>query len=396
MNPPPKPPIQISRRSRTAPFHALDVFAEALAMEEAGRTVIHMEVGEPAFGAPRAAQEAIMAAMAEGRTLGYTAGLGIPALRAAIAGLYARRHGIEIDPGRVVVTTGSSAGFQLAFLGLFDPGARVAIADPSYPAYRNILSVLGLELVRLEATLETRYQPTPEMLEAAGPLDGLLIASPANPAGTMLSREAMGALAGYCEASGIALIADEIYHGITYGETAVSSLELTDEVVVINSFSKYYTMTGWRIGWMVVPERLVRPMERLAQNLYISANHASQVGAVAALSEAGEAEAASHMADYATNRRLLMQALPGLGFEDIAPCDGGFYVYAGTGRLADDSAAFCRGLLRAEGVATTPGLDFDPVRGGRTLRISFAQSPDRIAEGIARIARYVEAGCPAA
>ncbi|MEO0622562.1 MAG: aminotransferase class I/II-fold pyridoxal phosphate-dependent enzyme [Pseudomonadota bacterium] len=383
-----------SRRSQTAPFFALDVFAEALALEAAGRSIIHMEVGEPAHGAPRAAQRAIAEAMAGQGTLGYTSGLGIPALRSAIAELYDRRHGIEIDPARVIITTGSSSAFQLAFLGLFDAGARVGIADPSYPAYRNILSVLGLELVRIEATLETRYQPTPTLLEAAGPLDGLLIASPANPAGTMLDRPAMEALTGYCTANGIRLIADEIYHGITYGAEAVSTLECTDQVAVINSFSKYYTMTGWRIGWMVVPEALIRPMERLSQNLFICANHASQIGAVGALSAEGEAEAAGHLAAYSENRGMLMQGLPALGFTDIAPCDGAFYIYAGLGKLGADSEAFCKALLRAEGVAATPGRDFDPVRGQGTVRFSFAQSPKKISDGLARIRRFVEAGCP--
>lgn len=383
-----------SQRSQIPPFYALDVFAEALAAEAAGRDVIHMEVGEPAFGAPAAAKAALSAALAGPGTLGYTSGLGVPALREAIAGLYRRRYGLEIDPARVVVTTGSSAGFQLAFLGLFDPGARIAIADPSYPAYRNILSVLGLELVRLEATLDGRYQPTPELLAEAGPLDGLLIASPANPAGTVLGQEALAALTAHCRAAGITIIADEIYHGLTYGGPAPSVLESWDDAVVINSFSKYYTMTGWRIGWMVVPEAMVRTMERLSQNLYISANHASQIGAVGALSAEGEAEAASHMQEYATNRAALMAALPELGFTDIAPCDGGFYIYAGLGGLAADSREFCAGLLRHEAVATTPGLDFDPVRGHSTLRLSFAQSPERIAEGIRRIRAFTEAGCP--
>lgn len=385
-----------SNRSRTPPFLALDVFAEALAMERAGRDVIHMEVGEPAFGAPAAAKARIAAGLAGGGTLGYTSGLGLPELREAIAGLYRRRHGLELDPGRVVVTNGSSAGFQLAFLSMFDVGDRVAIADPSYPAYRNILSVLGLELVRIAATLETRFQPTPEHLRKAAPLDGLLVASPANPAGTVIGDAEMAALAACTDAEGIGLIADEIYHGLTYHGGCPSVLEHTDEVVVINSFSKYYTMTGWRIGWMVVPERMVRTVETLAQNFFISAPHASQLGAIGALSPEGEAEAASHMQEYATNRAGVIAALERLGFADIAPTDGAFYVYAGLGELAADSHAFCAALLRAEAVATTPGRDFDPVRGGGTVRFSFAQSPDRIAEAMRRLTRFVEAGCPGA
>ncbi len=383
-----------SSRSQIPPFFALDVFAEALAAEAEGRDVVHMEVGEPAFGAPAAAARAISEALAGPGTLGYTSGRGLPELRREIAALYRRRHGLDLDPARVIVTTGSSAAFQLAFLGLFDGGQRVAIADPSYPAYRNILSVMGLELVRLEATLETGYQPTPALLEDAGPVDGLLIASPSNPAGTVIGRDGLAALAACADASGIRIVADEIYHGLTFGAPAASILEVSETATVVNSFSKFFTMTGWRVGWMVVPEALVRPMEMLSQNLFISANHASQVGAIGALSAEGEAEATSHLQAYATNRQALLGALPGLGFIEIAPCDGAFYVYAGLGAVSEDSRAFCRGLLRHEGVAATPGLDFDPVRGHRTVRFSFAQSPERIAEGIRRLTRFVEAGCP--
>ena len=385
--------VKISRRSRTAPFIAMDVLGEAQGLEARGGDVVHMELGEPAHGAPRAAREALAAAMGQGATLGYTGGLGTPELRRAIAALYRRRHGLELDPERVVVTAGSSAGFVLAFLALFDAGERVAIADPGYPCYRNILGALGLEPVRLEATLAARYQPTPELLDAAGqPLEGLLVASPANPTGTMLDRAALAALAEYCAGRGMALISDEIYHGITYDAPAVSALELTDEVFVINSFSKYYAMTGWRIGWMVVPERYMRPVQNLAQNLFICPPHASQVAALGALSEEGEGEVAGHLEGYARNRAMLAEALPRLGFSDISPADGAFYVYAGVSRLANDSRDFCARLLAEAGVATTPGLDFDPLRGHGTVRFSFAQSPARIAEGIDRIASFAGKG----
>ena len=384
--------MKISSRSRTAPFIAMDVLGEAQAIEAGGGDVVHMELGEPAHGAPRAAREAVAAAMGQGAALGYTSGLGNPELRRAIAALYRRRHGIELDPGRVVVTAGSSAGFVLAFLALFDAGERVAIADPGYPCYRNILGSLGLEPVRIEAELATRYQPTPELLDRAeGPLDGLLVASPANPTGTMLDRDALGALVDYCTARGTALISDEIYHGLTYDAAAVSALELTDEVFVINSFSKYYAMTGWRIGWMVVPERCVRPVQNLAQNLFICPPHVSQIAALAALSEAGEAEVAGHLEGYARNRAMLAEVLPGLGFTDISPADGAFYVYSGVSRLSNDSRDFCARLLTEAGVATTPGLDFDPERGAGTVRFSFAQSPERIAEGIRRISGFLGA-----
>jgi aspartate/methionine/tyrosine aminotransferase len=371
----------------------MDVLAEAQAIEAGGGTVIHMEVGEPAHGAPRAAREAVAAALGRGDTMGYTSGLGLARLRAAIAGLYRQRHGVDLDPGRVVVTSGSSGGFLLSFLALFDAGDRVAIADPGYPCYRNILGTLGLEPVRIAAELETRYQPTPELLEQVeGRLDGLLVASPANPTGTMLDRAAMAALVAHCGGRGIALISDEIYHGLTYDAPAVSALELTDEAVIINSFSKYYAMTGWRIGWMVVPHRFVRPIQNLAQNLFICPSHAAQIAALAALSEAGEAEVAAHLEGYRKNRATLMAALPGLGFTDIAPADGAFYVYAGISRLSNDSRDFCARLLAEAGVAATPGLDFDPERGHATVRFSFAQGPKKIAEGIDRLTRFIRAG----
>jgi aspartate/methionine/tyrosine aminotransferase len=371
----------------------MDVLSEAQAIEAEGRDLVHMEVGEPSHGAPLAAREGVTAELARGATLGYTGGLGAMSLRRAIAALYARRHGIELDPERVVVAAGSSAGFVLAFLALFDAGERVAIADPGYPCYRNILGALGLEPVRVEAQLASRYQPTPELLDRAdGPLHGLLVASPANPTGTMLDRDALAALVDYCAARGTALISDEIYHGLTYDQPAVSALELTDDVIVINSFSKYYAMTGWRIGWMVVPENLVRTMQNLAQNLFICAPHVSQVAALAALSEEGEAEVAGHLAGYAENRAMLLETLPRLGFTDLAPADGAFYAYAGIKRLANDSREFCARLLAEGGVAATPGLDFDPVRGHGTVRFSFARPPEQIAEGVRRLEAFLGRG----
>ena len=303
--------MRISSRSQTAPFIAMDVLAEAQAIEARGGSVIHMEVGEPAYGAPKAAREALAAALGRGDTLGYTSGLGLAALRQGIAALYQQRYGLEIDPERVVVTSGSSGGFMLSFLALFDPGERVAIADPGYPCYRNILGTLGLEPVRIEAELSSRYQPTPALLDQVeGPLQGLLVASPANPTGTMLDRPALGALADYCQGRGMALISDEIYHGLTYEAPAVSALELTDQAFVINSFSKYYAMTGWRIGWLVVPDRFVRTLQNLAQNLFICPSHASQIAALAALSDEAEAEVAGHIDEYAHNRAAVMSVLP--------------------------------------------------------------------------------------
>ncbi|MEL6336161.1 MAG: aminotransferase class I/II-fold pyridoxal phosphate-dependent enzyme [Pseudomonadota bacterium] len=384
--------MPLSARSATAPFIAMDILAEAGRLEAEGRDIVHMEVGEPAYGAPRAAREAL--AKAQGG-LGYTGGLGLPALREAIAALYARRYGIALPADRIVVTAGSSAGFVLAFLALFDAGARVALADPGYPAYRNILGTLGLTAVRIEATPETRYQPTPALLSAAaaeGAIDGLILASPSNPTGTMLDAPTLAALIDACAASGVSLVADEIYHGLTYDAPAPTALAHTDEVVVINSFSKYWAMTGWRIGWMVVPEAMVRPVQNLAQNLFICAPHPAQIAAIGALSEAGEAEAATHMAAYRANRERMIATLQTLGFTGIAPADGAFYAYASLPEGTPDSTAFCQRLLSEYGVAATPGLDFDPLRGNRTVRFSYAQSPERIEEGCSRLAKMMAAG----
>ena len=322
-----------------------------------------------------------------GAPLGYTVALGLPELRQGIAALYRDRHGLDLDPGRVIVTTGSSCGFILAFLALFDAGARVALADPGYPAYRNILGALDINVVRIETGLASGFQPTVADLLAVEPVDGLLVASPANPTGTMLDRSALSALTRHCADAGIAFISDEIYHGLTYEAPASSALEYTDDVFVINSFAKYFSMTGWRIGWMVVPERFVRTVENLAQNLFICPPHASQIAALGALEARTELEGLKSV--YAENRRLLMDALPGLGFREIAPADGAFYIYADVSAFTNDSRDFCLRLLRDGGVAATPGLDFDPERGHRTVRFSFARTTPEIAEGVRRIAAFV-------
>lgn len=362
-----------------------------------GDFVVHMEVGQPGAPAPKAAREALRAALDD--PLGYTVALGLPALRARIARLYQEWYGVELDPARVIVTTGSSAGFQLAFIALFDAGARLAMADPGYPSYRNIAQALDIEPVRLEATRETHFQPTPDLLRAAGAVDGLLVASPANPTGAILDRSALTALIDATTQIGAAFISDEIYHGLHYDARAVSALEISEaigaETIVINSFSKYFCMTGWRIGWMIVPERLVRPLERLAQNLFICPPHASQVAALAALDARDELEA--HRAVYADNRAILLEALPKLGFVDIAPCDGAFYVYANVSPLleatgAADSSALSRRLLLEAGLAATPGIDFDPLRGPQTIRFSFARGRDEIRVGVERLTAWAARG----
>ncbi|MEM9139118.1 MAG: aminotransferase class I/II-fold pyridoxal phosphate-dependent enzyme [Pseudomonadota bacterium] len=380
--------MTVSKRSRVAPFLAMDAMEDARQLAASGKDIVHMEVGQPGTPAPTGAIRRVEEAFRRGDPMGYTVALGLPELRAGIADLYRQRHELDIDPARIVVTTGSSCGFILAFLGLFDHGARVALADPGYPAYRNILGALDLEVVRIETDLSTGFQPTSAHLHAAGPLDGLLVASPANPTGTMLSRAALGDLAGWCTERRAAFISDEIYHGLTYSGPASSALEVSADAIVINSFAKYFSMTGWRIGWMVVPEHMIRTFENLAQNLFICPPHVSQIAALGALESLDELEALKTV--YAANRARLLEALPGFGFSDIAPADGAFYIYADVSRLSNDSREFCKRLLHEAGVAATPGLDFDPVRGHRTMRFSFARGESEITEGIRRIKGFLD------
>lgn len=378
--------MRVSRRGVVDPFIVMDVMEAARAAEAAGRHIIHMEVGQPGTPAPAGARAALAAAL-QAHPLGYTVALGLPELRAGIAGLYARWYGLDIDPARVVVTTGSSAGFLLAFTALFDAGDRVGLGEPGYPSYRQILRALSLQPVGIAAALENRLQPVPADLAGVADLAGMIVASPGNPSGTMLTRSALADLIGHCKARGISFISDEIYHGLHYGARAVSALEISDDVYVINSFSKYFSMTGWRLGWMVVPEAHLRIIERLAQNMFICPPHASQVAALAALDCATELEA--NRAIYGENRRLMLDGLPRAGFTRIAPPDGAFYVYADVSELTDNSLSFAAELLAGAGVAVTPGLDFDPARGARTLRFSYARGTADIAEGLARLQAHM-------
>ncbi len=375
-----------SRRGDVDPFIVMDVMEAARRAEDAGRHIIHMEVGQPGTPAPEGARDAVARAMAED-ALGYTVALGLPALRARIARHYGETYGVDLDPGRVVVTSGSSAGFLLAFTALFDTGDRVGIGAPGYPSYRQILRALDLRPVMIEAMFENRLQLVPGDLQRD--LAGLMIASPANPTGTMLDRDALAALIGAAQGQGTAFISDEIYHGIEYDRRAVSALEIDQDVYVINSFSKYFSMTGWRVGWMVVPEDHVRIIERIAQNMFICPPHVSQVAALAAM-ECGD-ELQANLAVYAENRRLMLEGLPAAGFTRIAPPDGAFYVYADVADLTDDSLAFAAEILDGAGVAVTPGLDFDEGRGARTLRFSYARSTADIAEGLRRLKAFMEA-----
>ena len=364
----------------------MDVMERARAAEAAGRRIIHMEVGQPGTPAPAGALAALRRAL-DG-PLGYTVSLGLPELRAGIAGLYRRWYGVDLDPARVVVTTGSSSAFILAFTALFDAGERVALGEPGYPSYRQILRALSLQPVGVPARMENRLQPVVEDLEGLD-VAGLIVASPGNPTGTLLDRAALARLAAWAEARGTALVSDEIYHGLHYGDRAVSALEITDKAWVINSFSKYFSMTGWRIGWMVVPEDQVRRVERLAQNLFICPPHASQVAALAALDCTAELEANRKV--YAENRRLMLEGLPKAGFATIAPPDGAFYIYADVGGLTDDSLRLAGEILDGAGVAVTPGIDFDPVRGRRWMRFSYARATADIAEGLERLAGFMAA-----
>ena len=369
-----------SQRSEVDPFIVMDVMEAAAKAEAAGRHIIHMEVGQPGTPAPLGARRALSAAMENG-ALGYTVALGIPELRARIARWYKDRHGLTIPPERIIVTSGSSGAFLLAFTALFDAGDRVALGAPGYPSYRQILSALSLTPVDIETRAEDRYQPTAANLPED--IQGLIVASPANPSGTMLDRPALESLIAASEQRGAAFVSDEIYHGIEYERPAVSALEISDDVYVINSFSKYHSMTGWRVGWMVVPEDHVRTIERLAQNMFICAPHVSQVAALAAMECQEELEA--NMAVYRANRALMLEGLPKAGFTKIAPPDGAFYIYADVSDITRDSRAFAAEILEKAGVAVTPGLDFDKGRGHATLRFSYARATKDIEEGLARL-----------
>jgi len=381
--------ITPSARSDVPPFMVMDVMAAAARIEAAGGHVIHMEVGQPAAAPPASAIAAARAALASGR-LRYTESLGIATLRARIARHYEESYGVAIDPARVVVTTGSSAGFILAFLALFEPGDRVAVALPGYPPYRHILSALGCEPVAIETTQATRWALTPEMLMAAHrktPLKGVLVASPANPTGTMMPAEALRELVAAAESEGIRFISDEIYHGLDYAFPAETAARLSENCVIINSFSKYFCMTGWRIGWMVAPEPLVRPLDRLQGNLAVSVPTLSQIAAEAAFDGRAEMEAVKY--GYEENRRILLEGLPKAGLDKTLPVDGAFYLYADVSRFSDDSFEFARRMLAQTHVAATPGIDFDPLKGRHFIRFCYAGAAAEMHEAVERLANWL-------
>jgi aspartate/methionine/tyrosine aminotransferase len=379
-----------SHRSDVPPFMVMDVMAAAARIEAAGGHVIHMEVGQPAASAPKTAILAAHAALNSGR-IDYTSALGTPSLRERIARHYRESYGIAVDSGRIVITTGSSGAFILAFLAMFEPGDRVAVTVPGYPPYRHILTALGCEPVLIETSSETRHALTGEALLAAhrnAPLKGVLVGSPANPTGTMMSRDALSGLISASEAAGIRFISDEIYHGLDYAFPAVTAAELSDNALVINSFSKYFCMTGWRVGWMVVPEPLVRPIERLQQNLAISVPTLSQIAAEAAFD--GRAEMEEIKRGYLENRRILIEGLPRAGLAKFLPADGAFYLYADVSDFTSDSFEFAGRMLEKAHVAATPGVDFDPVHGRQFIRFSYARSEQEMREAVERIARWLK------
>jgi aspartate/methionine/tyrosine aminotransferase len=382
--------LTASGRSDVPPFMVMDVMAAAARIEANGGHVIHMEVGQPAEGAPKPAIAAAQVTLKGGR-IDYTSALGIPSLRARIARHYRETYGCTVDPERIIVTTGSSGGFILAFLAMFEPGDRVAVTVPGYPPYRHILTALGCEPVLIETSGDTRHALTGEALLAAhrkAPLKGVLVGSPANPTGTMMSREALASLMAAADSAGIRFISDEIYHGLDYAFPAVTAAELSPQALVINSFSKYFCMTGWRVGWMVVPEVLVRPIERLQQNLSISVPTLSQIAAEAAFEGREEMEAIKR--GYQENRRILIEGLPKAGLTKFLPADGAFYLYADVSGFTSDSFAFASEMLEKAQVAATPGVDFDPIHGRAFIRFSYARSAAEMQEAVARIAHWLK------
>jgi aspartate/methionine/tyrosine aminotransferase len=379
-----------SKRSNVPPFIVMDVMAAAAAIEASGRRVVHLEVGQPAAPAPATALKAAQAALTHGR-IGYTETLGIASLRARIARHYRDIYNLALDPARVAVTTGSSGGFILAFLALFEAGDRVALANPGYPPYRHILAALGCEPVLIETSAATRWALSPKALIAAhraSPLKGVVIASPANPTGTMMDADALARLIAVAEAEGIRVVSDEIYHGLDYAFAAETAVKLSERAVVINSFSKYFCMTGWRVGWMVVPESLTRTIDRLQGNLAISVPTLSQIAGEAAFDGRAEMEAVKH--GYEENRRILTEGLPKAGLDKFLPVDGAFYLYADIRRFSDDSLDFAKRMLNEAGVAATPGIDFDPIDGRHFLRFCYAGSAAEMHEAVERIGNWLK------
>ena len=374
-----------SARGSVDPFIVMDVMEAASKIEKAGHDVIHLEVGQPGTSAPILAKESVIDSLSAS-TLGYTVALGIPELRKKIAELYWHWYKVEVDPQRIIVTPGSSGAFILAFTGLFDAGDVVGVGSPGYPSYRQILKALSLNTVTIKALSDNKFQPVPTDV-INNKLDGLLVASPANPTGSMLNRDELEKLMAACKKKETAFISDEIYHGIEYETRAVSALEVSDDCFVINSFSKYFSMTGWRLGWIVVPNKHIRQFERLAQNMFICAPHISQIAALGALDSYPELN--QNVETYKTNRAMLTEQLPKLGLANFAPPDGAFYFYVDVSEYTDNSVNFANEILDEVNVAVTPGIDFDPDRGLKTIRLSYACSTPDLKEGLRRLNNFM-------
>lgn len=382
---------RVAQRAGIAPFYVMDVWLAAAERQRSHGDLVNLSAGQPSAQAPAPIRAAAADALAN-HNLGYTVSLGIPELREAIAGSYPRRYGITVSPEDVVVTTGSTNGFLLAFLACFDVGDRVAVPSPGYPCYRNILSALGCEVVEIPCGPETRFQPTVEMLaNLTPPVAGLILASPANPTGTVVPPEDLAAIATWCETSGVQLVSDELYHGLVYpGAPATScAWESSRDAIVVNSFSKYFAMTGWRLGWLLVPPHLHRAVDRLTGNFSICPPTLPQLAGVAAFTPESVAEADALVDDYAVNRELLLRGLPEIGLPRLAPADGAFYVYADISDYSTDSLDFCARLLADTGVAIAPGVDFDTVHGGSYVRLSFAGATAEVSEALARMGRWL-------
>ncbi|WP_326567101.1 aminotransferase class I/II-fold pyridoxal phosphate-dependent enzyme [Amycolatopsis rhabdoformis] len=375
-------------RAGVPPFHVMDVLSAAQARQRSHGDLVSLAAGQPSAAAPEAVRRAAAQALDE-HTLGYTEQLGIPELREAVAGHYRRTYDVDVTAQDVVMTTGSSGGFLLSFLSAFDPGARVAMARPGYPAYRNLLKVLGCEVVEFATTAETNFQPTVALLDELGPLDGLIVASPSNPTGTVLPPGELAAISGWCASHGVQLISDEIYHGISYEKQLDCAWQFGREALVLGSFSKYFAMTGWRLGWMLVPQRLHRAVDVLTGNFTICPPAIAQHAAVAAFTPESYAEADAHVEHYRRNRDRLFAGLTKIGLDKLAPAEGAFYAYADVSAYTTDSLSWCQRLLADTGVAIAPGVDFDPVDGGKFVRFSFAGATEDVDEGVRRLGAWL-------
>ena len=377
--------IAPSNRSNIPPFYVMEVMRSAAARENAGKEVLHLEVGQPSTPAPSGARRNAIDAI-ENEILGYTSALGMDSLRERLHRHYLEWYNTDIPSSRIAITMGASGAFTLAFLACFEPGDRVVVPTPGYPCYRNVLRALGVEVIDLPVGPETRFQPSPDGLESLGQIDGLVVASPSNPTGTMLLENELVELINWCKENEVRLISDEIYHGVTYGNEAPTAAAYWDEAVVVNSFSKYFSMTGWRVGWLVLPQALVSPVERLAQNAFIAAASVSQHAALGAFESQDELEA--NLARYSVNRRILLEGLPTIGIDNLAPADGAFYIWAQVDHLCDDSQSLAQQWLNELGVAVTPGIDFDPTEGHRFIRFSFAGSTQEALATVEKLSNW--------